>query len=265
MSDIKIIYAPTVTLISEPKFIEPNHLQVNWLGESTDGEKLVEYSGRLCYMSQHNPAKKETYIYIQNILEQQHGSVIEHANYSFLLEGVSRSLTHELVRHRIMSYSQLSQRFVDESEAGFVIPPSIIGFKELEEDFKTFVNGANLTYKRLFSTLDALYTPLIENRLERRKKAREAARSVLPNSVETKIVVTANIRAWRHVLEMRSSPHAEREIRRLAVLLVEKFKKIAPIFFQDFEIIVAEDGLHSCNDNFKILKENRSYFLEFFY
>ena len=105
----------------------------DWIGESTDGERLAEFAGRLCYMSQHNPAKRETREYLENIKKQGHGSVLEHANYSILLEGVSRSLTHELVRHRAgFAYSQLSQRYVDESEANFVVPPAIIGDEALE-------------------------------------------------------------------------------------------------------------------------------------
>ena len=91
---------PKLTLLSRPVFTEPSHLPVQWLGESTDGERLAEFAGRLCYMSQKNPAKRNTRDYLENIKKQGHGSVLEHANYSILLEGVSRSLTHELVRHR---------------------------------------------------------------------------------------------------------------------------------------------------------------------
>ena len=86
-------------------------MPVQWLGDATDGERLSEFAGRLCYMSQRNPAGRSTHEYIENIKKQGHGSVLEHANYSLLLEGVSRSLTHELVRHRAgFAYSQLSQR-----------------------------------------------------------------------------------------------------------------------------------------------------------
>lgn len=91
---------PKVTLIARPQFVEPAHLPVAWKGESSDGERLAEFAGRLCYMSQHNPAGRTTAEYLENIKKQRHGSVLEHANYSLLLEGVSRSLTHELVRHR---------------------------------------------------------------------------------------------------------------------------------------------------------------------
>jgi thymidylate synthase (FAD) len=91
---------PVVTLIARPQFVEPTHLGVAWLGEGTDGEKLAEFAGRICYMSQRNPAGRTTGEYLENIKRQGHGSVLEHANYTLLLEGVSRSLTHELVRHR---------------------------------------------------------------------------------------------------------------------------------------------------------------------
>ena len=92
-------YEPRITLLAKPAFTAPEHLSVAWLGESTPGEQLAEFAGRLCYMSQRNPAGRTTRDYLENIKKQGHGSVLEHANYSLLLEGVSRSLTHELVRH----------------------------------------------------------------------------------------------------------------------------------------------------------------------
>src|SRR5213082_2947479 len=101
-------------------------------------------------MSQHNPAKRHTREYLENIKKQGHGSVLEHANYSILIEGVSRSLTHELVRHRAgFAYSQLSQRYVDESEASFVIPPAIIGDDALEKRWREEVEGAQRIYVTL--------------------------------------------------------------------------------------------------------------------
>jgi thymidylate synthase (FAD) len=133
---------PALTLLSQPVFTEPAHLPVSWLGESTDGERLAEFAGRLCYMSQRNPAGRSTRDYLDNIKRQGHGSVLEHANYSVLVEGVSRSLTHELVRHRAgMAYSQLSQRYVDESEANFVVPPAIIGDAALEQAWRARSRG----------------------------------------------------------------------------------------------------------------------------
>ena len=132
-SPMEIIRQPRVTLIARPQFLEPAHLPVQWKGEASDGERIAEFAGRLCYMSQHNPAGRSTAEYLQNILKQGHGSVFEHSTYVMLIEGISRSCSHELVRHRAgWGYSQLSQRYVDESQAAFVMPPAIMGDATLE-------------------------------------------------------------------------------------------------------------------------------------
>jgi thymidylate synthase (FAD) len=236
-----IFTEPRLTLLARPSFIEPDHLRVNWLGESTDGEKLAEFAGRLCYMSQKNPASRATRDYLENIKKQGHGSVLEHANYSLLLEGVSRSLTHELVRHRAgFAYSQLSQRYVDESDANFVVPPAIVGDEPLEKEWRSQIDDAQRSYVRLVEHLMERYG-WVTDKVHRRKMAREAARGVLPNSTETKIVVTANARAWRTMLELRASEGAELEIRRCAVAIIKMLSKESPAFFSDFEIYQADD------------------------
>lgn len=236
---------PRLTLLSRPVFTEPSHLPVNWLGESTDGERLAEFAGRLCYMSQRNPASRNTRDYLENIKKQGHGSVLEHANYSILIEGVSRSFTHELVRHRAgFAYSQLSQRYVDEGDASFVVPPAIIGDDSLETAWRAQVTQAQQTYVSLVESLMERYS-WVADKVHRRKMAREAARGVLPNSTETKIVVTGNARAWRTMLELRSSEGAEMEIRRCAVAILRMLQVEAPAFFSDFEIFVAEDRRES--------------------
>ena len=232
---------PVITLLARPTFVEPDHLKVRWLGESTDGERLAEFAGRLCYMSQKNPANRATRDYLENIKKQGHGSVLEHANYSLLLEGVSRSLTHELVRHRAgFAYSQLSQRYVDESEANFVVPPAIVGDEALEKEWRGQIEAAQKSYVRLVEHLMERYG-WVPDKVHRRKMSREAARGVLPNSTETKIVVTANARAWRTMLELRSSEGAELEIRRCAVAMLKLLQGETPAFFSDFEIYQAED------------------------
>jgi thymidylate synthase (FAD) len=237
-----LIYTePRLTLLARPAFIEPQHLKVNWLGESTDGEKLAEFAGRLCYMSQKNPASRVTREYLENIKKQGHGSVLEHANYSLLIEGVSRSLTHELVRHRAgFAYSQLSQRYVDESDANFVVPPAIVGDETLEREWREQIEAAQKSYVQLVEHLMERYG-WVADKVHRRKMSREAARGVLPNSTETKIVVTANVRAWRTMLELRSSEGAELEIRRCAVAIIKLLSKESPAFFSDFEIYPADD------------------------
>ena len=236
-----LFYEPRITVLSRPNFAAPEHLAVNWIGESTDGERLAEFAGRLCYMSQHNPAGRSTRDYLENIKKQGHGSVLEHANYSLLLEGVSRSLTHELVRHRAgFAYSQLSQRYVDESDAAFVVPPAIAGDELLEGAWRSQIESAQSTYVSLVAQLMERYG-WVADKVHRRKMAREAARGVLPNSTETKIVVTGNARAWRTMLELRSSEGAELEIRRAAVAVLRVLQEEAPAFFSDFEIYQAED------------------------
>lgn len=232
---------PKVSVLARPAFVEPAHLPVNWMGESTDGERLAEFAGRLCYMSQRNPANRTTREYLENIKRQGHGSVLEHANYSLLLEGVSRSLTHELVRHRAgWAFSQLSQRYVDESDAAFVVPPAIIGDDALVAVWQQQVESAQATYIALVDKLMDRYK-WVDDKGHRRKMAREAARGVLPNSTETKIVVTGNARAWRTMLELRSSEGAEFEMRRMAVTVLRVLQQEASGFFSDFEFYQAAD------------------------
>jgi thymidylate synthase (FAD) len=238
---MELFYEPRLTLLARPDFLEPSHLPVAWLGDGTGGERLAEFAGRLCYMSQANPAKRPTREYLDNIKKQGHGSVLEHANYSLLVEGVSRSLTHELVRHRAgFAYSQLSQRYVDESKAAFVVPPAVIGEEKLETAWREQIESAQRTYVTMVEQLMERYG-WVADRVHRRKMAREAGRAVLPNATETKVVVTGNVRAWRTMLELRSSEGAEMEIRRFAVAALRLLQREAPGFFSDFVIYVADD------------------------
>lgn len=236
-----ILREPTITLIARPQFIEPAHLPVEWAGEATDGERLAEYAGRVCYMSQANPAKRSTGEYLENIRKQGHGSVLEHAVYVLFIEGISRSCSHELVRHRAgFGYSQLSQRYVDESQAAFVVPPAIVGDAALEAEWLAQVTLAQAAYVAAVEGLMTKYA-WVADKVHRRKMAREAARSVLPNATETKIVVSANVRAWRTMLELRCGEGAEQEIRRMAVAVLRLLQREAPRFFSDFETYEAED------------------------
>jgi thymidylate synthase (FAD) len=239
---MEIIRSPRVTLIARPQFIEPAHLPVQWRGESSDGERIAEFAGRLCYMSQQNPAGRTTAEYLRNILRQGHGSVFEHSTYVMLIEGISRSCSHELIRHRAgWGYSQLSQRYVDESQAAFVIPPAIIGDAALELEWADQVRAAQAAYVEAVERLMARYE-WVEDKIHRRKMAREAARSVLPNATEVKIVVSANVRAWRTMLELRLGEGAELEIRRMAVACLRILQQEAPTLFADFEVYQAPEG-----------------------
>jgi thymidylate synthase (FAD) len=245
-----IFREPRISVLARPAFAEPDHLRVQWIGEGSDGERLAEFAGRLCYMSQKNPASRTTREYLENIKKQAHGSVLEHANYSLLLEGISRSLTHELVRHRAgFAYPQLSQRYVDESVADFVMPPAIIGDGALETTWQKQMEDAQRTYVALVEQLMERYA-WVDDRVHRRKMAREAARGVLPNSTETKIVVTGNVRAWRTMLELRAGEGAEMEIRRMAVAVIRVLQKEAPAFFSDFEVYEAADKREAARSSF---------------
>lgn len=243
---MRLITEPTVTLIGWPTFREPEHLPVEWLEPGTDAERLAEYGGRLCYMSQHNPAERTTQGYLANIRTQGHGSVLEHPNYTLLLEGISRSCTHELVRHRAgCAYSQLSQRYVDMKHMGFVVPPAYLDLGPESVVYQYFAKICALeaeAYVQLVTqheaALEAKGVPQAK-----RKVIREAARSVLGNAAETKIQMTANVRAWRTVLELRTSEGADREIRRLGLAILKQLQEISSAFFDDFIVYDDDQGI----------------------
>ena len=238
---VEVFRAPRISLLARPQFIEPEHLAVKWKGEASDGERLAEYAGRLCYMSQQNPINRTTAEYLENIKKQGHGSVLEHAVYVLLIEGISRSCSHELVRHRAgFGYSQISQRYVDESHAAFVMPPAILGDAKLEAEWQQQVTEAQAAYVRAVEGLMQRYE-WVADKVHRRKMAREAARSVLPNATEVKIVTSGNARAWRTMLELRCGEGAELEIRRMAIAILRLLQSEAGALFSDFEIYTAGD------------------------
>jgi thymidylate synthase (FAD) len=211
------------------------------------GEALTEVAGRICYMS-FGKGRKSNREYLDNILASKHGSVLEHAVWCLLLTGISRALTHELVRHRAgFGYSQLSQRYVDESDARYVVPPLYQENPELREKWQRSVDYLRIAYAEL-AEATAEYVqkkhPDMTPR-DRRKWARQAARSILPNATETKIFVTGNSRAWRHFLELRGSVHADTEIRLLAVEVCRTLKSESPHIFQDIELVDEPDGMPS--------------------
>jgi thymidylate synthase (FAD) len=208
-------------------------------------EMLSEIAGRTCYMS-FGKGRKSNQEYVENILSSKHGSVLEHAVWCLLITGVSRALTHELVRHRAgFSYSQLSQRYVDESDAGYVVPPLYQENEELRQKWQQTIEMIRQAYRELGeATVEYVQRkhPEMAPR-DRRKWARQAARSILPNACETKIFVTGNSRAWRHFLELRGSPHADTEIRLLAVEVCRLLKQESPNIFRDVEVVAESDGL----------------------
>lgn len=188
-----------------------------------DAQSLLEFSGRSCYESYDhpNPRTASNEGYLAHILEVGHESILEHASVTFYITGISRALTHELIRHRHFSFSELSQRYVDVTHAKIVIPPA---FEDYEDGQLSYAQdfGQN-SYVNIHSILN--------DEGVKGKKAREAARAVMPNMTETKMVLTGNYRAVKHFLKMRDSIHADAEIRRLAQEIGAQMAGIAPNIF----------------------------------
>jgi thymidylate synthase (FAD) len=248
-NDIRVIHEPTVYLLGRPtlseseleKFLEDHG--VAWESDTEQAaEYLTEVAGRVCYMSFARPRPGGNKAYIDHILEVGHGSVLEHAVWNFLFTGVSRSLTHELIRHRAgFGYSQLSQRYVDESVAEYVEPAEIAKDPELHEIWLDALAHSHHAYMSLAEKLQQKIQGE-PDKVTRRKLARQAARSVLPNATETKIFVTANARALRHFIELRGSRFAEVEIRKLAIKVLEIMQSEAPHIFADYQLVPLPDG-----------------------
>jgi thymidylate synthase (FAD) len=250
---MNILREPTVTVLARQVFL--GHPGIDWSSDSdVGGEALAEFAGRLCYLSfgeeagvsgghKTIPGRTTNAQYMANILKVKHGSVLEHATWSLLLEGISRSLTHELVRHRAgFAYSQLSQRYVDESEVGFVLPPEIAEGTAAFGIWERSCAQALDQYRDLLEQVEDQVSH-IESKTLRRKRARETARSVLPNCTETKIVVTGNGRSWRHLIELRGSPSADAEIRRLAFAIHDVLAAESPAIFGDIRRVTTDDGI----------------------
>lgn len=230
-----------VQLIARTEFLAPP--DVPWDTDADGGEALVEFAGRACYQSwsKSNPRTATNAAYIAHIIEVGHFAVLEHASATFYITGISRSCSHELVRHRHLSYSQLSQRYVPEEDAHVVLPPELEADTELRRIVLDAADASRAVYTELLGRLEAAIADQ-PNAVLRRKQARQAARAVLPNDTETRIVVTGNYRAWRHFIAMRGSEHADIEIRRLAIACLRELAAVAPAVFADFVITVLADG-----------------------
>jgi len=282
--------------------------------EELDSDTIPELAGRICYGSYGR--KKDTNArYVGHIIEVGHGSVLEHSTVTLAIKGVSRSLTHELIRHRAgFGYSQRSQRFVDEGDLEIVIPPlyNTDGWEGMSElvqeaaeksqeyynklveegmnrlaeidnlinmcvregiikggdrycieakhkDIPSYMNDSYYELGSLKAILDSDKGAPVRKALlnlsltARRKTAREAARSVLPNCTETRLFVTGNLRAWRGMIDQRANIHADREIRQLAVTILTVLKKLAPNVFNDYEIKEDNQGvLYASTPNPKV-------------
>lgn len=195
--------------------------------EVGDMDALAEYAGRSCYESFHrpNPATAKNDDYLAHILDSNHVSVLEHASASFYITGVSRTLTHELVRHRHLSPSQRSQRYVDEGDALLVVPVDLTVSQTLTDRLRAHHEASLELYGEAVDELTARGLP--------RKAARGAARAFLLNATETRIVMSGNLRAWRDFLGKRWHVAAEAEIQQLAGLILGQLRLIAENAVQD--------------------------------
>lgn len=218
----------------------------------TDSEASAKFAGQLCYLSLGPKRTKNAFSdgYFGNINESGHGSVYEHPGFSFLFWGMSRSLTHELVRHRAgFGFSQVSQRYVSGGLLRFCMRPEFQGYPELEEDF---IDEAEAQYDRYHRTREK-WGKILEQKLSPealaalgrsglRKMKNQVARTFLGNFVEAPIYVTMNTRALRHFMNMRGSKYAETEIRALALKVFQLVSVELPNILQDVTTEILPDG-----------------------
>lgn len=220
------IVTPRVQLLAHTKIDEKaisEYMGVQ--GASTDAETLLTMAGRNCYRSFHRPNTKthDDADYLRRTLgEQGHWSIAEHATATLYFTGVSRAFLTELTRHRHLSFSVESQRFINANDANIVMPPAVRRLDEEQQNM--FLIRAEDGIQDYRNTRDALdHLP--------KKQRNEAARAVLPNCVETRMVVTANLRAWHEVIERRTQPDADAEMQQVMRLAREALNPVSPVIF----------------------------------
>jgi len=244
-----------------------NNIMARVALDGGNGDDLAEFAGRQCYRSW--KVGRGSAEYHENIRSQGHGSIYEHAFLNFQITGVSRALTHELIRHRVgTGYSQESQRYVDAKDMRFIVPPLLanavadeVGYLPLKQDDFSKLSQSTLSNLSDFmnicqTSIDAYVrqqefltkaAKAIEGdekaAVSAKKRANEAARAVLPNAAETRLVFSVNLRELRHILTLRGDEPADLEIRRLAVAMFPHAFAYAPHFFADLSLDVGTDGL----------------------
>ncbi len=230
-----------VQLIGHTEFHAP--ADIDWATDADSGSALAEFAGRACYetFDKPNPHTATNAAYVRHILDVGHLAVLEHSSATMYLRGVSRSCGQEVMRHRMFSFSQLSQRFVPTEEARVVLPQAIAKDEHLSE---LFLRAADVAHDAYFEFLGGLTENFADepNALLRQKQARQAARAILPNATETRFVMTGNYRSWRHFIGMRATETADPEIRALAVACLEQLRAVSPEVFDDFSITTMRDG-----------------------
>lgn len=202
------------------------------VSHTPDPEETVSAAARLCYspadigeiMARRKSGDRQ--VFLEKLISMGHLSPLEHASFTFAVEGISRACSHQLVRHRLASYSQQSQRYVGKEEGfRYVVPPVIAGDAELSQRFGDLMETIGKSYKDLA-------TALMEKGRSR-EEAREDARFVLPNAAETKIFMTMNGRELLHFFSQRLCLRAQWEIRRMATMMLRLAKSVAPVMFRN--------------------------------
>lgn len=209
-----------------------SELKVVLLAHTPHPEETVAAAAKLCYSSSNVETVKEAvytkdqHPFIEKLVDMGHLSPIEHASFTFAVEGISRACSHQLVRHRLASYSQQSQRYVGMEEGfGYIVPPSIGSDPVIKERFTFFMEGIQQFYNDLVFDMKSKG---IEG-----ESAYEDARFVLPNAAETKIIVTMNARELLHFFTQRCCRRAQWEIRAMAVEMLRLVRRVAPAIFND--------------------------------
>ncbi len=218
-----------------------------------DSSQLCKISGQVCYASfgERRTRNDNAAAYFERLTSAGHGSVLEHSNFSFLLYGISRSVTHELVRHRAgAAFSQISQRYVSGSVLRFVERPEYQEDPDLHVLFEGRADRAAAEYEAMAEQLlerqeGGASMLTADFRTDARKKVQQTARSLLPNETEAPMVFTGNVRALRHIIEMRADAHAESEIRNLALRIFLCLRTVDPILFGDYELAELPDGTYT--------------------
>jgi len=195
-------------------------MKVELLSITPDAEKLIETAGRISHLSYDKQTEDSYKEFIKRIIKLGHFSILVHAYATFKISEISRACSHQLVRHRICSFTQQSQRYVDESNFEYIIPDSVSNNLKAYELFTDFVNKAK-----------SVYIELLKLGIKK-----EDARYVLPNATTTQIIMTANFREWRHIIELRGNINSQWEIRRIIIEILKILKSYAPNCFEDFEV-----------------------------
>ncbi len=271
---MKVITQPVVQIISRPQFIECSSFEIPDDGD--DATKIGAFAAKNCYDSAGKNGRANAANQKQ-VIEQEHGSVLEHINYGLYMTGISRALSLESNRHRPLSISQRSSRYTAEEDAAIVLEPFYAAlFDKYKMEYRDGdINGADywvstlgiyqtsgpgyyeleLICNFLNDCESAIYSyqtqvdylmklnPLKLTGFDLRKWARGKARNLLPHALETRITYTGNLRAWRWFIEARSDKHAEPEIRRVADHVLTALRTECPLYLEDFKCVEIYDGI----------------------